>query len=182
MNGASAFRCRARREGLRCAAVPAPESTVPTAASESLLVRRALPADLAALVELEHASFAGDRLSPRQWRHHLHSASAWVLVGAQGRRVAGAAVVFFRSGSRVARLYSLAVSERERGRGLGARLLEAVERIARRRRCDRLRLEVRRDNLAAQRLYERRGFHRIADIPSYYEDGEDAIRYEKPLA
>ena len=170
------------REALRCAAVPAPEPTLATAASESLLVRRASPADLAALVELENASFAGDRLSLRQWRHHLHSASAWVLVGVQGRRVAGAAVVFFRSGSRVARLYSIAVSEHERGRGLGARLLEAVERVARRRRCNRLRLEVRRDNLAAQRLYGRRGFHRIAEIPSYYEDGEDAIRYEKPLA
>lgn len=182
MNGARAIRCRMRREGLRCAAVPAPESTLATAASESLLVRRAAPADLAALVELENASFAGDRLSLRQWRHHLHSASAWVLVGAHGPRIAGAAVVFFRSGSGVARLYSIAVSERERGHGLGARLLEAVERIARRRRCDRLRLEVRRDNRAAQRLYERSGFQRIAEIPAYYEDGEDAIRYEKPLA
>jgi ribosomal protein S18 acetylase RimI-like enzyme len=40
---------------------------------------------------------------------------------------------------------------------------------------------VRQDNLAAQRLYERHGYRRIASVVAYYEDGADAWRYEKTL-
>ncbi|HEX7769331.1 MAG TPA: GNAT family N-acetyltransferase, partial [Dokdonella sp.] len=58
--------------------------------------------DLPALVQLEQASFTHDRLSARQWRRHLHGTSAVVLVAARGRVLAGAAVLFFRSGSRIA--------------------------------------------------------------------------------
>lgn len=144
-------------------------------------IRRATVADLSALVQLEHATFEHDRLSARQWHRHLHSDSAVVLVAARGQGLAGAAVLFFRSGNRIARLYSIATAARARGEGIGARLLAACERVARRRRCDRLRLEVRQDNLAAQRLYERHGYHRIAEVEAYYEDGADAWRYEKAL-
>ena len=144
-------------------------------------IRRATVADLSALVQLEHATFEHDRLSARQWQRHLHSDSAVVLVAARGRELAGAAVLFFRSGSQVARLYSIATAARARGEGIGAQLLGACERVARRRRCDRVRLEVRHDNPAAQRLYERHGYRRIAAVEAYYEDGADAWRYEKTL-
>ena len=43
-------------------------------------VRRAGPADLAALVALEQASFSYDRMSPRQYRRHLASPGAAVLL------------------------------------------------------------------------------------------------------
>jgi ribosomal-protein-alanine N-acetyltransferase len=44
-----------------------------------------------------------------------------------------------------------------------------------------MRLEVRQDNSAAIRLYERLGYRRFAARQGYYEDGEDAWRYEKKL-
>ncbi|MGB3840666.1 MAG: GNAT family N-acetyltransferase, partial [Rhodanobacter sp.] len=47
--------------------------------------------------------------------------------------------------------------------------------------CDRLRLEVRPDNAAAIRLYERAGFRRFGAYRRYYEDGTDAWRYEQAL-
>lgn len=150
--------------------------------SPQAAVRRATELDLPALVGLEHATFEHDRLSARQWRRHLSSESASVLVAARGRELAGAAVLFFRVGSRLARLYSIATAATARGEGIGSRLLDACERAARRRHCTRLRLEVRHDNLAAQRLYERHGYRRIAAIKAYYEDGADAWRYEKTLA
>lgn len=146
------------------------------------IVRRATSVDLSLLVALEDATFEHDRLSARQWRTHLHSPRAVVLVAACGPALAGAAVLFFRAGSKVARLYSIATAASARGQGIGALLLAACERVARRRRCDRVRLEVRQDNLAAQRLYERHGYRRIAAVEAYYEDGADAWRYEKTLA
>jgi ribosomal protein S18 acetylase RimI-like enzyme len=145
-------------------------------------VRRATTADLALLVELEQATFEHDRLDARQWRRHLHSDSAVVLVATRGRVLAGAAVLFFRSGCQVARLYSIATAASARGEGIGALLLSACERVARRRHCRRLRLEVRDDNAAARHLYERHGYRPFATVEGYYEDGANALRYEKNLA
>ncbi|MBC7659774.1 MAG: GNAT family N-acetyltransferase [Chitinophagaceae bacterium] len=42
-------------------------------------------------------------------------------------------------------------------------------------------LEVRISNDAAIRLYERSGYKRIHTRKRYYQDGEDAALYEKPL-
>ena len=144
-------------------------------------IRRATTEDLAALVELENASFALDRMSERQWRRHLDSLSAEVFVATRERRLVGAAVLFFRRGSRVARLYSIAVAARARGHGIGERLLEIAENSARQRGARAIRLEVRADNAGAQRLYERGGYRRFGLHRGYYEGGHDALRYEKPL-
>jgi len=154
----------------------------PMPATAAVRVRRAELSDLDDLVALEEQSFAGDRLSRAQYRRHLDSESAQVLVAsANHRRFLGTAVVFFRKGSKVARLYSIATRAEARGKGVGSALIEAAELAARRKRRHALRLEVRTDNHAAIRLYERLGYTRIGHYASYYEDGADAWRYEKAL-
>jgi ribosomal protein S18 acetylase RimI-like enzyme len=104
-----------------------------------------------------------------------------VLVAAERGQVLGAGLLFFRRGARAARLYSIAIEHAARGRGLGAKLLEAAEAEARRRGCAALKLEVRTDNTAAITLYESRGYRRGARIPGFNENGMDARRYENPL-
>lgn len=141
----------------------------------------ATPADLAGLIALENATFTSDRLSPRQWRRHILNPNACIIVSSTRAGVVAAAVLFFRKVSRSARLYSIAVSSAARGQGLGERLLDACEEAARLRGCVSLRLEVREDNESAKRLYERRGYRVFGRRESYYEDGEDALRYEKSL-
>ena len=85
--------------------------------------------DLDDLVLLEDQSFDGDRLSRAQYRRHLDSDSALVLVAsANHRNFLSTAVVFFRRGSHVARLYSIASKPDARGKGVGAALLDAVEK------------------------------------------------------
>ena len=148
----------------------------------SARIRRARPADLDALVALEQASFDHDRVSRAQFRRHLASDSAVVLVADARGRVLGAALLFLRRGTRAARLYSIAVAQAARGQGLGAALLEACEREARKRGCGAMRLEVRTDNAAAMGLYERRGYLRRTREPGFYENGMDAWRYLKELA
>ena len=144
-------------------------------------IRRAIASDLDALVELENGVFDYERMSARQLRHHLDNRSVSILVARRGVDLVGAAVLFFRKGSGIARLYSIAVAADVRGAGIGAALLAAAERAARTRGSRAMRLEVRADNPAAQRLYERRGYRRFAVKAGYYEDGHDAFRYEKPL-
>ena len=154
----------------------------PAAATASVRVRRAEMSDLDDLVMLEDQTFDSDRLSRAQYRRHLDSDSALVLVAsANHRNFLGTAVVFFRKGSRVARLYSIASKPEARGKGVGAALLEAVEAAARQRHCHAVRLEVRDDNANAVHLYERLGYRHIGHYPHYYQDGTHAWRYEKSL-
>jgi len=148
----------------------------------TLPVRHATPADLDALVALELGAFRGDRMSRAQYRRHLASPRAAVLVAdAPGEGLLGSALVFFRAGSTLARLYSIAAAPAARGRGIGKALLAAAEDAARARGCRALRLEVRVDNAAAVALYEGAGYRRIGSYAGYYEDGADAWRYEKDL-
>lgn len=150
--------------------------------STSPRIRTARLDDLEALLALEQASFSADRLSRRQYRHHLRSATASVCVAMQGEALLGSALVLFRRGSHVARLYSLAIAASARGRGIGRALLEAVAAIARDRGCGRLRLEVRPDNAPAIALYTRAGFTRSGRRARFYEDGSEAWIFDRSLA
>lgn len=144
-------------------------------------IRPATPADLDALLALEETTFDSDRISRAQWRRHIGSSSAAVLVSGDPRALDAAAVVFYRRNARQARLYSLAVGAHARGTGLGGALLAAAEADARARGCTSMRLEVRVDNPAAIALYERRGYARGSREAHFYEDGADAWRYAKSL-
>ena len=152
-------------------------------ATAQVRVRRAELSDLDDLVALEEASFDHDRLSRAQFRRHLDSETAQVLVAsANHRNFLGTAVVFVRKNSANARLYSLASKPEARGKGVGTALIDAAEDYARARRCRALRLEVRVDNESAIRLYQRLGYRRLgAALAGYYEDGADAYRFEKAL-
>lgn len=139
-------------------------------------LRDARPADLPALLDLE-AQFPGDRLSARQFRRHLANPRARLRVLADGDAVHAYHLLLLRRGSRLARLYSIAVADAARGRGLGRRLLADAEAQARAAGCDELRLEVRQDNAAANALYQAAGYRRLAALPGYYDDGADGWRY-----
>lgn len=145
-------------------------------------IRRATRADLDALVALEETTFDSDRISRAQWRRHIDSGSATVLVAeSTSGSVDAAAMVFYRRNARNARLYSLAVGAHARGSGFGSALLAAAEMDARGHGCAAMQLEVRVDNPAALALYERRGYTRVARLRGFYEDGADAWRYAKSL-
>jgi ribosomal-protein-alanine acetyltransferase len=133
------------------------------------------------LTALEAGAFASDRLSPRSFRRLIGAATAACRVAAAGSDIAGYYLLLFRRGSDIARLYSIAVDRRCRGRGIATRLIAHAERTARRRGLRRLRLEVRESNRAAIRLYERLGYRQIGRRTGYYADGADARRYEKCL-
>lgn len=145
-------------------------------------VRRAESSDLDELATLEQRSFDSDRISRAQYRRHLDSASARVLVAsAHPREFLGSAVLLFRKNSSLARLYSIASKPEALGMGVGSALIAAAGAAARQRGCRAMRLEVRTDNAAAIRLYERLGFRSIGRYAGYYADGSDAWRYEMLL-
>lgn len=137
--------------------------------------------DLDALVALEERVFDSDRMSRRSFRRMLTKANAVLLVEGDPARLRGYVLVLFHAGSPLARLYSLAVDPTARGRGLGRALLEAAERAAVERECIEMRLELRRDNTAAAKLYTAHGYRQFEVQADYYEDHMDAIRLDKSL-
>lgn len=74
---------------------------------------------------------------------------------------------------------TIAVAQVAQGTGLGSRLLTELLEEAGRRRQRRVSLEVRADNLPAQRLYERHGFTRAGVRRGYYPGGVDALVLER---
>lgn len=85
---------------------------------------------------------------------------AWLAT--EGEVPVGVLVGFFGFSTFAARpllnLHDLAVIDSHRGRGIGRRLLATAEAHAREQDCCAMTLEVRGDNLSAQRLYRQMGF------------------------
>src|SRR5207244_4602599 len=123
-----------------------------------------------------------DRLSRRSLQRLLNSPSAQVLVAeAADGHLAGTAIVLFRPRSAVARLYSIAVAPHMGGRGVGPMLLAAAEAAAIARDCGTIRLEVHETNHAAISRYRKSGYREFGRHACYYENGGDAMRFEKRM-
>jgi ribosomal-protein-alanine acetyltransferase len=137
--------------------------------------------DLEALTALEAACFETDRLTRRSFRNFIEKGRATLLVADIDGRVAGYALVLYRSGTASARLYSIAVAPDARGRGVAESLMQSAEDAARARDCIVMRLEVRADNAAAIALYRRRGYRPFGRYLDYYEDHGEALRFQRPL-
>lgn len=142
-------------------------------------LREASPADLPALVDLENEAFAGDRISRRDWRHLLTSPSALVIVSDDAEGLTGCSVILTNRRTAVARLYSLAVAPRARRQGIAQALLRQAMASSAGIGAHLLRLETRSDNLPAQALFSRLGFRPFRRVADYYEDGAEAIRFQR---
>jgi ribosomal protein S18 acetylase RimI-like enzyme len=103
------------------------------------------------------------------------------MVADESGEISGYVHVLFRPNSTAARLYSIGVAARSAGRGIGIALLKAGEAAARRRRAALIRLEVQPGNRSAIVRYEKSGYRRTGVRRGYYNDGSDALRYEKAL-
>ncbi len=146
-----------------------------------MVIRPAGSADLNALVRLENECFESDRISQRSFRRFLKQPHDILLLAEENNDLLGYGLLLQRRGTRLARLYSLAVSPRARGKGVGRALLTALEDAARETESRFIRLEVRVDNEGAIALYRAEGYRRIGTRPGYYEDGGDALQMEKRL-
>ena len=151
------------------------------APASEVRVRPAERGDIDALLKLEQRVFATDRLSRRSLRRFLGSRSAEVLVASENGDLVGTAIVLFRAHSVVARLYSIAVAPHAGGRGVAPMLLDAAEAAAMVRGCRLMRLEVHHTNHAAISRYRKSGYREFGRLRRYYEDGGDALRFEKRL-
>lgn len=147
----------------------------------TLSIRPAQLGDIKDLVALENASFATDRLSRRSFRHWMTTEHNALLVASFEDQLAGYILIIHHPGTRLARIYSLAVSPALRGQGIAQALIMAGEQAARDDGRLYLRLEVNVDNAAAIKLYEKLGYRKFGLYRDYYQDHTDALRYQKRI-
>ncbi|MBQ0760570.1 MAG: GNAT family N-acetyltransferase/peptidase C39 family protein [Zhongshania sp.] len=145
------------------------------------LIRTAAKDDLDALEAIEKRCFSGDKLSRRSFKSLIKPGAHSTSIILSNGVASGYSIVLFRTGTSLARLYSIALDPDFRGQGLAQQLLMHAETQARDRDCLFMRLEVRVDNPVAIALYEKLGYVAFDRIDDYYEDGCTALRFEKPL-
>jgi ribosomal protein S18 acetylase RimI-like enzyme len=137
--------------------------------------------DIEALVALENAVFTTDILSRRSFRYFLTSPKNSLIVAEDSGKLAGYALVLYPPRSKHARLYSIAVAPHIASRGIGPLLLAAAEAAAVRRRRRAMRLEVHEHNTRGIGRYEKSGYRLFGRLHRYYDDGGDALRFDKAL-
>ncbi|WP_019601252.1 GNAT family N-acetyltransferase/peptidase C39 family protein [Teredinibacter turnerae] len=144
-------------------------------------IRRAQLGDLNALLALEQACFSNDRLSKRSFRHFIQASQSTLLVAEHSGAILAYGLVWHHKGTRLARLYSLAVSPEARGAGLASRLLARLEQNAAERGRLYMRLEVAKNNTRAIALYQARDYRIFGEYSDYYDDHTDALRMQKQI-
>ncbi len=154
---------------------------MPASKLNSIHLRAAKKSDLDALEALEIQSFNYDRLSRKSFQWMLTKAHAILQVAVVDKKIIGYGLVLLNTGTRLARLYSIAVSKSHQGIGLGKTILESLIDKAEEEDFVYLRLEVKPDNVAAIGLYEKMGFRLLNRKKEYYSDGSDALCFEKRI-
>jgi ribosomal-protein-alanine N-acetyltransferase len=131
--------------------------------------------DIPALAALEPELFLDDAWSEQTWWAELAGRPRRsYVVGERGGVVVGYAGL--DRGGEVADVMTIAVAPAAQGEGLGAVLMDWLVVEARRGGAEHLMLEVRADNVAAQRLYTRAGFANLSVRRRYYQPGDvDAL-------
>ena len=124
-------------------------------------------------------------LTPREFTHHLTveqmaGPEMTVFIGrADGRAIAMGALRRHAGGvGEVKRMYTM---PEYRGRGIGGRILEEIESLARREGLTRLVLETGNNFDAALRIYARKGFSPSGPVLDYPSSPYTAF-FEKPLS
>src|SRR5215472_6581258 len=141
------------------------------------LLRTMTAADIDAVLVLEHELFGEEAWSRQMLEGELaeQPRSRYYLVAEDDGRITGYAGLLVAK-TQAADVLTIAVAADHWGRGTGAALLEALLAEAARQGCTEVFLEVRTDNVRAQRLYRRYGFVEIGIRKGYYQpSGADAL-------
>ncbi|UAL45041.1 GNAT family N-acetyltransferase/peptidase C39 family protein [Shewanella inventionis] len=146
-----------------------------------MLLRQAISNDLSQLINIENNAFSGDKINARQMKRFINSPLDCLLVAEIDGTLAGYALVLFHRGTRLARLYSIAVASEFRGQNIAFELVTHCEKIVVERGFITLRLEVRNDNIAAKNLYVKMGYKVLKTLVHYYDDLADGVRMHKRL-
>ncbi len=135
----------------------------PSAGNELVVIRRAVPADLQAVLALDAACFPLPWVKGAEILEPALAESPHFILAEFGGQPVGYAFVTRHQGGRLFHLVRIAVAPAYQGRAIGIRLLAEIVDGCANQRADVLTLNTQADNYAAQRLYEWFGFRRTGE-------------------
>ena len=149
--------------------------------SDGLRMRRMVPSDVPAVVEIETSTFSMP-WNEATFRSLLERSGVEVWVAEWEKEEAVAAYAILWCILDEGELANLAVRGDLRGKGIGSKLLSRVLEAAADAGVRDLYLEVRESNRGARRMYAQSGFKEIGVRKGYYDrPHEDARVLKKPL-
>ena len=143
------------------------------------IIRSVLLGDIEQLEGIEETCFQCDRISRRSFRYWVKSERRVFMVAEVEGKVLAYALVMLLKGTKLARLYSIAVLPTARSMGLAKQLMLAVEEESAQRGRIFMRLEVSAENHRAIDIYKKAGYRQFGTYEDYYEDHQDALRLQK---
>jgi len=141
-------------------------------------IRRTRFDDIKTITEIENMSYP-DPWSEKMFESELHLDFSNFFVMLYSGEIIG--YVCFWDIQNEAHLTNLTVRKQFRGKGLGSKLLSYALERAVPLNDRKIFLEVRVNNLAAMRLYDKFGFKQIGIRKKYYSNRDDALVMEKTL-
>jgi len=144
------------------------------------------PADLRNLEELfriERECFTLEAFSKEQIASLLRNPNATGLLVKVDGEVAGFVIGLIENHekAKVGHVYTIDVAVKYRRKGIGIRLLKEIENTFVKQGVETSYLEVRTDNQAARRLYQKQGYHEIESLDNFYSTGVHGLRLKKQL-
>ena len=149
--------------------------------SDSFNLREAQVTDAIPLHQIEIECFTTDRLSLRRIKHWIKAQNRILIVAEQQGELLGYGLALLHRGTRLARLYSIAIRPHARGLGLAKHLLQLIETLAAEQGRLFMRLEVGKENDAAIALYTNQGYLVFGAYENYYGENQDALRMQKRI-
>lgn len=149
-----------------------------------ILIRRSTSGDLDLLLNLEKKAFPDYQQSSKRVLSLSLSSNfqqVWVaeFEDQSGTTAAGSLILYVYK--RTIRIFSIVVDPGFQGKGVGRKLLEHAEIIAKQKGAERLSLEASVDNKKLIAWYNKFGFESTELMQDYYEEGRDGLRMVKEL-
>ena len=142
-------------------------------------IRRAEPKDLSSIVEIEGLCFPKETAFPAGMFVYLITYSVSLVACEPEDRVLGF-IIGYTSG-RGGTVYTLDVHPAHRKKGIGSKLVRAMEEELQAQGARAIRLEAALENPEARELYRKAGYRERELVRNYYGRGKDAVRMWKAL-
>jgi len=148
-----------------------------------ITVETATPQNIEEMLKIEHECFTAEAYTRQQILSLLESKDALALLTRVDGDASGFIIALLETegNHRLGHVVTIDVAVRYRQKGLGSFLLRKMENLLSEKGVEAVYLEVRVDNQAALRLYEKQGYLKAELLEHYYSTRIHGLRLVKRL-
>lgn len=134
------------------------------------------------IYEIEKECFKNEAFSKQQIAQLLTHQNSVSLIAKDNHAIVGfiISLIYLDEEKLIGHILTIDVHPSHQRRGIGTKLLYEVEKIFREKGVEKCQLEVREDNFAALKLYQKLGYKKVEKLEHYYKNAH-GILFEKAL-